>query len=68
LDKRESQTSSRLERVVNEERREIEALIKEYKHIFASICDDLKAYKGDIIKHIIMLRMETNPLDKTKDM
>lgn len=38
------------------ERRQIEALIKEYKDIFVWSYDDLKVYKGPIINHTISLK------------
>jgi Mg2+ and Co2+ transporter CorA len=44
-----------------EERRQIETLIREYKDVFAWTYDDLKAYKGDIILHTIPLRKDAKP-------
>jgi hypothetical protein len=39
-----------------DERKSIENLIREYKDVFAWSYDDLKAYKGDIIQHVIPLK------------
>jgi hypothetical protein len=45
-----------------DERREIEALIQEYKDIFASSYDDLEVYEEDIIKYTIPLKEGAKPL------
>jgi hypothetical protein len=40
----------------SEERKKIENLIREHRDVFAWSYDDLKAYKGVIIHHIIPLK------------
>ena len=43
------------------ERKEILALIREFKDTFAWNYDDLKAYRGDVIQHAIPLVEGTKP-------
>ena len=45
----------------DEERRNIENLIREYRDVFAWSYDDLKAYKEDIIQHTIPLKEDAKP-------
>jgi hypothetical protein len=43
------------------ERRRLEALVREYKDVFAWSYDDLKAYDPKVIEHAIPLRKEAKP-------
>jgi hypothetical protein len=43
------------------ERKELLALIRELKDIFAWSYKDLKAYRGDVIQHAIPLKEYANP-------
>ena len=43
------------------------ALLRKYRHVFASLYDDLKAYREDLLKHEIPLKPDAKTfLKKTK--
>jgi hypothetical protein len=55
-----------LERIVPlEERQAFIKLFKEYKDIFSWTYDDLKTYDTNIIQHVIPMKLQTNPFQKS---
>jgi hypothetical protein len=50
----------------SEEREKIEALVREYRDVFAWSYDELKTYDPKIINHAIPLKEDAKPFRKRK--